>query len=132
MSENQNVQSSTKDDIVSTSQTNQSIESIPENQNVASSSKTRTRKAKGAEKDIDFNIGPLMVEISCSDSSSDESGVWICPICNQEDPPRARKNVNWIGCDQCDVWAHDLCLAIGSWLKIRSQTWICPQCSIEQ
>ena len=71
-----------------------------------------------------------MVEISCSDSSSDESGV--CPICNQEDPPRARKNVNWIGGDQCDVWAHDLCLAKGSWLKIRAQTWLCPQCLIEQ
>ncbi|XP_076807574.1 uncharacterized protein LOC143450773 [Clavelina lepadiformis] len=44
-----------------------------------------------------------------NDSSEDEGEV--CVICNLLDPPRGRsRDVDWEGCDNCDLWYHKICL----------------------
>ncbi|CAK8682948.1 unnamed protein product [Clavelina lepadiformis] len=46
---------------------------------------------------------------SHNDSGEDEGEV--CVICNLLDPPQGRsRDVDWEGCDNCDLWYHKICL----------------------
>ena len=62
-----------------------------------SSRQSRVRKRKSAAEFID-------------DSSDDEEEV--CAICHLLDPPHGRRrDVDWEGCDNCDLWYHKICLS---------------------
>ena len=65
--------------------------------NMNSSRQSRVRKRKSAAEFID-------------DSSDDEEEV--CAICHLLDPPHSRRrDVDWEGCDNCDLWYHKICLS---------------------
>ena len=48
-----------------------------------------------------------------SDESNDDFGFnpqIHCSTCKREDPPfRSKKNIEWIACDSCNNWYHDVC-----------------------
>lgn len=57
-----------------------------------------------------------------------------CGICMQKDPVLQRKQskllVDWICCDKCDQWFHEICLAENK-VKIKKKhehDWVCPDC----
>ena len=38
-----------------------------------------------------------------------------CAICSAAFPPQSRaKNCNWISCDSCKVWFHNVCVGLGN------------------
>lgn len=48
----------------------------------------------------------------------------ICPICRMADNP---KSANWVECDECNVWYHEICQGLTKVPDSESK-FICNSC----
>lgn len=52
----------------------------------------------------------------------------VCEKCGKADPPRDKETVvDWVGCDSCDCWFHNVCLGLK---EINQEHWYCPSCDL--